>query len=82
MSMPIEFTTMEKLRHITKCDPNPRDPKAIKHQVTYINGKLTMEEKMINRFIILLTKATSINHLKPSPSKIVYYENSTQSCGP
>jgi hypothetical protein len=28
-----------------------------------------MEEKMINSFIILLTKATSINQLKPPPSK-------------
>jgi hypothetical protein len=30
-----------------------------------IYRELTMEEKMINNFLILLTKATSINQLKP-----------------
>jgi len=80
MFMPKEFPTMEQLRHVTRSDP--RDSKADKHQVPDINRKLTMEEKMINNFLILLTKVTSINQLKPLPSKIVHREDSTQSCGP
>jgi hypothetical protein len=43
MSMPKEFPTMEKLRHVTRCDP--RDPKVVKHQVPDIHRKLIMEEK-------------------------------------
>jgi hypothetical protein len=77
MSMPMKFPTIEQLRHVTRCDP--RDPKADKHSVLDIHRKLTMEEKMINSFLILLTKATSINQLKPPPSKIVHHEASTQS---
>jgi hypothetical protein len=52
MFMPKEFPTIEQLRHVT-----PRDPKADKHQVPNIHGKLTMEEKMIN--------SIDINHKKP-----------------
>jgi hypothetical protein len=33
--------------------------------VSNIHRKLTMEEKMINSFLIFLTNATSINQLKP-----------------
>jgi hypothetical protein len=50
--------------------------------VPNVNGKLAMKEKMINSFLILLTKATLVNQLKPPPSKIVCYEDSTQSCSP
>ncbi len=38
-----------------------------------INGKLTIEEKMINSFLILLTEATPVNQLEPPPCLMRLY---------
>jgi hypothetical protein len=49
---------MEKLKNVTRY--GPRNPKAVKNQVPDVNRILTMKEKMINSFLILLTKATPV----------------------